>query len=468
MDLGEGLAKGASLPMFRASSVGRLALLLCLLGLATASAQTLEELDSLAWEDPTDPSLVRPAVQGWLSKASAAIQAEQWNLAFSHAERALQIGTEYETSLDLEQENPLARELSWVYMALARVHAGREEWEFAAENYRQAARVVPSAAPLVSAARIAMHLEDWQNAQLDLEAAINLEDAGPDAYLKLAEVLYQLGDTSRALEILEEGRRQGLDSQAADQLQQRFEREMAVESDYQEGGTSNFRVVFENTRENRGFRRRVEQGLERVYSKVCHLLDKYPTQKVPVVIYPSPSAYQAASGAPSWTAAVYNGKIRIPTGDLEQASEEDLERILSHEFSHYIVERLAGKRCPVWLQEGIAQHVEAGGEPPSWVPSYARRLLKAYGSKPFPFSVKQLEGSFQGLSDDLVRAAYCVSYYTVQALLDDRSMFRVQGLMKRLKDGDSPEEALEKEMYLTYAKLDAMWLQYARKQLGLF
>jgi tetratricopeptide (TPR) repeat protein len=332
-------------------------------------------------------------------------------------------------------EEVYARQAALAKMALAKAALEQEQYHHAASMYRQSAELYQDPRAHSSAGQIAGKLEDWQAARRDFEAALDLPGVDASTHMRLAEVLYSLGETERAIERVELGLAAGADPAEGERLLTRFRREVAVEENFARGGTLHFAITFENVDEQRGFLERVETSLERVYSRVCRELGLYPSNRVPVVVYPSATTYREASGAPTWTAAVYNGKIRVPSGDLAEAPDEHLDRLLAHEFSHYLIERLAGTRAPAWLQEGLAQHVEADGEAPAWIPGFTRRLLRSYRGKPMPFTTKQLEGSFHG--------------------------------MEALKDGTAAEDALYQEMYLTYDKLDERWVSYAKQQLGL-
>src|SRR5262245_66629907 len=62
----------------------------------------------------------------------------------------------------------------------------------------------------------------------------------------------------------------------------------------------------------------------------------------------------------SWSAAAYDGRIRVPIAGTFQPREE-LDRILSHEFVHALVTRLGGRAVPAWLNEGLATVLEPSG-----------------------------------------------------------------------------------------------------------
>lgn len=449
----------------------RLAPAVLLVGLLTPQlrAQDLEQalpdpesLDALARVHRDDVELGAAALNRWLQEVGAALTEKRFDEATSRAERAWML---YQELQEPRQGRDYARYASLTKMALAKAAHERGDAQHAASLYREAGELHPDPRAFVSAGQIAGRMEEWHQARRDFEQALSMEGVSPEAYLRLGETLYQLGETERAIEAVEQGVAQGASRTQAEAYLSRFRREAEVEDGYSQGGTLHFVVSFEDVDQQQDFLRRVEASLERVYERVCRFLDKYPQNRVPVVIYPSASQYQAASGAPTWTAAVYNGKVRVPTGELATGDDAALDRILAHEFAHYLIERLAGKGAPAWLQEGLAQHVEADGEAPSWIPGYGRRLLQAYRRKPMPIKLAQLEGSFHGASGGGVQAAYTVSYYAVGYLLQSGGMFRLHNFMVALSEGKPTEEALDLELFLDYAQLDEKWQAHARSEL---
>lgn len=445
-----------------------LAGLVLLLAAGTAPLRA-EDPDPYAYDDYArehldNPQIVSNALNVWLNAAGAALGREDWRSAFDMAGHAFSLYQTLETEAPGAAES-FARQAGLARMAQAKATAEQQDHQTAADLYRQSAAVHPDARAWISAGQLAGRSEDWHQARRDFEEALEFEDVPPVVYLRLAEVLYHLGYTDQAIETIEEGVEKGADRKQAEAYLERFRREAGVEEGYSRGGTSHFRILFEDVSEQDEFRRRVESSLERVYERVCRFLGTYPRNRVPVVIYPSPDEYRAASEAPTWSAAVYNGKIRVPTGDLSRAEDDRLDRILAHEFAHYLIERLAGRGAPAWLQEGLAQHVEGDGEAPAWLPKVARKLLRRYQDKPFPLKVSQIEGSFHGATGDGARAAYVVSYYVIASLIRDPGRYRVDNLMGALKQGLSPEEALEQECFMDYEELEEHWQAHARSQL---
>lgn len=426
-----------------------------------------EAIETAARAAPDDLELLRLSVRAWLAAAGRELGAARWEPARRLAERALMMLQK----APLDEAGPggrFAPEAALVEMALARIDSETGRKTEAAGRYREAGKIGGDPRAFSSAGELAAELEDWGQAARDFEAALERPGANPTSWLRLAEVRYQLGETSQAIEAAEKGLEAGAPAEAARALLERFRRESAVESDFHRMGTHKFSLTFSGLPEQTAHRDRVLASLERVYDRVCRFLGRYPATAVAVVVYPSGSSYREASGAPSWSAAAYNGKIRVPTGELDALSDEALDRVLAHELGHYLIERLAGPRCPAWVQEGLAQHAEADGAAPVWMAGAVRPYLKKWeAGKPPPFSLKELEARFHGSSGGGVHLAYAASYYAVKALLADGQMFRLESFLARLEQGADLEEALASELFTDYPALDLRWVAQARADLDL-
>jgi hypothetical protein len=74
-----------------------------------------------------------------------------------------------------------------------------------------------------------------------------------------------------------------------------------------------------------------------------------------VIVYASPDDYHAKTGAPAWSAGLYDGAVRLPPAPRQDTGVE--QRTLRHEVVHAQLHAAVG--CtPIWLDEGLAQWFE--------------------------------------------------------------------------------------------------------------
>ena len=102
--------------------------------------------------------------------------------------------------------------------------------------------------------------------------------------------------------------------------------------------------------------------LEVAYDSLCHLFDFRPENKMSLVLYKS-NEYQGVGPRPEWVAAVFDGKLRIPVEMMQY--REFYRPVIFHELTHAFVRAMTRGNVPLWVNEGIAQVVDASrtGEP---------------------------------------------------------------------------------------------------------
>ena len=100
----------------------------------------------------------------------------------------------------------------------------------------------------------------------------------------------------------------------------------------------------------------VLKTLEAEFDEISATLNYDPPEPIGVILYTN-QTFMDITRAPSWSGALNDGRIRVPVEGLTTMTDE-LARVLKHELTHSFVGQKTGGRCPVWLQEGIAQYME--------------------------------------------------------------------------------------------------------------
>jgi hypothetical protein len=202
-------------------------------------------------------------------------------------------------------------------------------------------------------------------------------------------------------------------------------------------------------------REKIEAGrivlriLEDAYAEVGRALSYYPDGEIQVILY-SGQQFQEVTDAPGWSGGIYDGKIRIPIGGIEQTTP-GLRRTLYHEYTHAVV-RAITPRVPTWLNEGLAQYFE-GREIDVRQKEMMRRIAQE-GKLP-PLS--NLEGSFMGLGGDQAVFAYLFSLSSVRYMIDSFGMYRVKGVLEELAAGADTGKAISNSIALSYEEFDNSW-----------
>ena len=277
-----------------------------------------------------------------------------------------------------------------------------------------------------------------EDAEASLELSISLEPRLTDASRFLGELYFRTGRADDAIETYEAALEYApgdanLKSKLAD-----WQRQSQLHDRFRQSSGTHFRVLFEG-RSDEALARRIVEMLETAYRNVGGVLRTYPAETITVVLYTT-QQFQDITRAPAWSAGVYDGQIRLPVrGALERRDE--LQRVLTHEFVHALVANLGGRTVPMWLHEGLATALEQGGL------DRASRVLESASSRP---SLKDLHGSFGGLSGNHASLAYAQSAVAVDRMIDLRGASAVVLILKDLARGVPFESAFHRRIGVWY------------------
>jgi hypothetical protein len=96
--------------------------------------------------------------------------------------------------------------------------------------------------------------------------------------------------------------------------------------------------------------------LEVAYDSISNLFDFMPENKMSLVLYQD-KEFQGMGSRPDWVGAVFDGKLRVPVNMM--AYREVYRPVLFHELTHAFVRAMTHANVPCWMNEGIAQVIDA-------------------------------------------------------------------------------------------------------------
>lgn len=225
----------------------------------------------------------------------------------------------------------------------------------------------------------------------------------------------------------------------------KIRRERRVESGFARRDSRHFVIKYEG-KELPEVWRLVETVCEEAYLEVGRKLGHYPELPVTVILY-TDRQFQDATRSPAWAEAIFDGKIRIPAKGL-MAKNDELIRIVMHEYAHAVVHDLARGRAPIWLHEGVAQFCEGS---PTDVGFVARRIVAGGGPLPLP----AIEGMFVTMPQKQAELAYIQSRLAAIYLNETGGPFVLRELLRRLGEGNILAEAVRGAVGRSYPDLDA-------------
>jgi tetratricopeptide (TPR) repeat protein len=363
----------------------------------------LSKIESEVAANPTPTAVARVV--------AAESAAAQFEISVGDFERAVD---RYNVGLRFDSEN-LALILETAYL-----HLKRSEYSAASDLLDHARRIDPDSAEVAKLSGWAYYgLNRAADAVTQWKRAMDLK---PDA------------ETEHALE--------------------KAQRDAQEEAEYHEGETTHFRLKY-NGAAAPELAEQVLKTLEPEFEDIAATLNYVPPEPIGVILYTN-QTFTDITRAPSWSGALNDGRMRIPVEGLSSMTNE-LARILKHELTHSFVGQKTGGRCPVWLQEGIAQYMEGKR---SRVNAGA---LSAAFENHMEFSLLSYETSWLNLPRDAASNAYAWSLAVVEGIVTVNGMDDLERILERIAAGSSTEDAIRAVLHEDYSELMLSTAQFLHK-----
>jgi tetratricopeptide (TPR) repeat protein len=342
------------------------------------------------------------------------------------------------------EQNAYAR-----YMRTGSEQMKAGDHQAARDSFKQALEYNDSAADGHLALGIAYyHLRDDSHAERELSKALELSPKASTAYRFLGELSYRKDDMETAIAYWEKAVELNPSATDIRERLDRIRKEHNAEKDFNRDVTGHFLAKYEG-REKIEAGRIVLRILEDAYGEVGRSLSYYPDREIQVILY-SGQQFTDVTDAPGWSGGIFDGKIRLPIGGIEQETP-GLRRILFHEYTHAVV-RAITPRCPTWLNEGLAQYFE-GRQIDSRQQEMLKKLMQA---EKLP-ALTNLEGSFMGLGGGQAQSAYLLSLSSVRYMIDSFGMYRIKDVLDELAKGADINKALTVGIMHTYEEFERGW-----------
>jgi len=263
---------------------------------------------------------------------------------------------------------------------------------------------------------------DYERAGKVLRSALSTTGEEGEIHRLLAEIAAQQGDFPLAFEEIEKALILAPQNKETLALKEKLRKEWQIEEKMAKNFGGNFTVTFEGGGEELG--NSALSTLEEAYVDLGSRFQLWPTEKTEVILYGNRD-FKSLTNAPDWSGGLFDGKIRIPVVGVT-GMNENLRRILYHEYAHLLIRSLARNHGPLWLNEGLAQW--AAGES-----STLLKLRRTKGRELIPFS--QFENSFTSLSATEVSLAYAQSLSLTKFLVERFGEAQVIDVLRALGTG---------------------------------
>jgi tetratricopeptide (TPR) repeat protein len=334
----------------------------------------------------------------------------------------------------VDPRTALLERAGWEAVSAGQAHA-------AAEAFRDALAADPKNARLHFGAGMAAALERRDaDARDAFERALAMDPKLVRVRAPLGQVLYRMGDLTRAIQTYESLVADAPDDQDAQATLDRWRRELELHDRMRQAVGSHFTVSFEGPAEATLAARALE-SLDAAYWRIGQLVGAYPSEPIPVVLYTT-EQFRDITRSPSWAAGAYDGTIRVPMrGAIE--NEKELDRVFAHEYAHALIRTLASRGVPAWLNEGFATVLESRDL------EWAQKAVQRAGGT---IALRHLQSGFGRFAGTQAQLAYATSALAVRRLLDEAGGFAIANLLRDLGSSIDFESAFAHRIQRSFAE----------------
>ncbi len=182
--------------------------------------------------------------------------------------------------------------------------------------------------------------------------------------------------------------------------------------------------------------------LEEIFFQVTDSLNFNPEVKINVVFFLTEDYYKISR---EWSAGSARGiQIMIPLKSGYKSAEY-IKGLLAHEFTHTIIHLKTSNRCPLWLNEGIAQYQEfaaAYGSAENMRPDFNSIMQHEFIEKQNFVDLNQVQNLIGSPSRADISRGYIASYLAVRCLAEFYGEQSFDALLSALGRGKSIDEAM--------------------------
>ena len=305
----------------------------------------------------------------------------------------------------------------------------RGDGEKAASAFRAALAVNPRDPASLAGAGLAAHLLGRDDQAISsLKRAIEVRPDFVYAHLYLGQIAYSQGDLDLAIKSYEQVVKLAPGNPSIYKQLQDWKKEAALHDTFSATPGVRFNVMFEGPAQ-KPIADRVSAVLETAYARVGRAMNAYPPETITAILY-TREQFRDITRSPSWAAAAYDGRIRIPVmGALKTPGE--LDRVVTHEYVHALIQATT-PRLPTWLNEGLATYFEPNDH--AWLTTGLQK-----SSDRIPLG--RLEESFSTLEGEDVLVAYAESYIAARIFVT-RLGPNVQTFLQYISNGTPLDQAM--------------------------
>ncbi len=293
-----------------------------------------------------------------------------------------------------------------------------------------------------------------------LENSLYYDPDNPYTLYNIAQAYYGVQNMTKAKEYLDRAYKINKDIKGLSGLLDKINKESKVEVGFEKTDTAHF-IIAASGDINVSSLSYIRTYLEEAYGRIGMFLDYYPANKTIAVLYSEANYEAALKGKPHWTLAIYDGKVRIPVNKFKYTNDEVI-KIIYHEYAHALVFSVTKGNCPLWLNEGIASKAE------DYVKPMDRDLIKKYMDRFGVIDVRKIPNDLSKIKNvELATSIYIESYLLVDYIVERFGNSSLIQILKYLGKGLNIGSAIKTVLKKDADQFQNDWEAYVKEKYGI-
>lgn len=300
---------------------------------------------------------------------------------------------------------------------------------------------------------ISLYKEGRNNEALPyLEDVINSGIVSTDVHYVAGEIYYARNELNKAIKHWEIAQKHS-PNEAIRLKILKAKKELKLDEKFSDKISCNF--VLKYDQDDTYSSELVLHSLVNEYDRLAYDFGWYENSEFTVILY-SNEDFTNILDVPSWAAAIYDGKIRIPF-QYASLNIEGLESIIRHELTHALLHRISGNNLPAWLHEGIAQYKDGVDD------SAVRNVLREVVINNTLIPINEMKDGFVNFKDETtVKVAYAESLGFVEYLINNYGFYTILDILNNFNNYPSLDELLTSVYGLNLSQLENGWIEQLR------
>jgi tetratricopeptide (TPR) repeat protein len=296
-------------------------------------------------------------------------------------------------------------------------------------------------------AYIHLRMSNYSAAENLLRASLDVDRNNQETYYLLGATYYGQEKIGQAIEQWTTGLKLGPHPEMARNLD-KAKREVGVHDKLGELRSEHFILRYDRVVSDQFLGQQILSVLEESYSALTRELNSRPPATIAVILYPDQTFFNITRAA-SWSGAIFDGKIRVPTKGLTGVTPL-LRATLRHELTHAFIDALP-QDCPAWFNEGVAQMQEGDSA------ANSKKILAELKQKNRLVPLKDLEKTFAGLPDSQAEIAYAESLSATEFLASRYGRTVIRNILELMGQNYNFDNAFTTVMKQSVAEFERAW-----------